>query len=359
MARNHARILTAIWDDPEFCRLTPGAQRMFMALLTQAKITMVGSLDYVPKRWATQAAGLTVADVETAVTELEDARFVLVDRDVDELVIRTFVEHDGAARSGTQRAAMWSAWTALASPVLARMVLDEIPPYAWEAANDKGLGAPPAEAVALRDTPPATTPDTPGDTPSDTASDTPSDAVGDTHRRYQSLKPDPVTGNRPGSADADPSAPDGAAPADDQSIKSDPTLVDDLCAQLADRIETHRDGDRPKVTQAWRRDMDLLLRRGPTDVEPAAPVSPEKLRASIDAVFARLATRDGSGFCWADQVRSPAALRRHWTQLRQAERAQRAAAGPSRNDIAERARQRQAGRRPDPSPLREALGGNR
>jgi hypothetical protein len=97
-------------------------------------------------------------------------------------------------------------------------------------------------------------------------------------------------------------------------------VIEDLCRCLAGAVEAHRDGDRPRITAKWRTDMDLLLRRGPTDLDPA-PVDPEKVRTAIRVVFTQLATPDSkSGFCWANQVRSPGALRDHWTQLRQAAR---------------------------------------
>lgn len=171
----------------------------------------------------------------------------------------------------------------------------------------------------------------------------------------------------PATADADASPPDGGTPPD-EGIKTDPEIIDELCALLADRIEHHREGDRPKITKTWRKDLDLLLRRGPTDVDPPAPISPEKLRVSIDALFGPLAARDSSGFCWADQVQSPGALRKHWTRIGQAARAKRQTSGGSVEDLAERARKRaaadeamrRASRRADrANPLAEALGGER
>lgn len=200
MARNHARIVTDIWNDADFLSLTRTAQGMFMALLTQKKITMVGSLDYTPKRWASQAADLTVEDVENALEELEDRRFVLIDRHAEELVVRTFVRHDGGALGGRTRAAMWSAWSALASTALKRLVLNELPEVAWTS-DDKGLGAPPELALQLRDTP--------CDTPSDRASDTPSDNPCDRGRYPSSCFLPPANHQEPSSPQAARAVPEG------------------------------------------------------------------------------------------------------------------------------------------------------
>lgn len=99
--------------------------------------------------------------------------------------------------------------------------------------------------------------------------------------------------------------------------------IDQLCDMLADQIERHRSGVRPKRTKRWHRDMRLLVERGPLHVEGAQPVPIEKVLATIKVVFTHLAVPDPkSGFCWADQVRSPAALRDHWVQMAEAYRRQ-------------------------------------
>lgn len=101
--------------------------------------------------------------------------------------------------------------------------------------------------------------------------------------------------------------------------QDDPQVVE-LCAYLAERVEKHRGGDRPAVTAAWRRDMRLLVERGALGVDKPEAIAPEKVRAAIDATFDVLAEPGRDGFCWADQVRSPGALRRHLPKLREAYR---------------------------------------
>jgi hypothetical protein len=71
--------------------------------------------------------------------------------------------------------------------------------------------------------------------------------------------------------------------------------------------------------------MRLLLERGPLHQDTPEAVSAEKVGATIDYVFAHLAEPQGrGGFCWAAQVRSPAALRDHWHQMADAARRLRA-----------------------------------
>ncbi len=92
--------------------------------------------------------------------------------------------------------------------------------------------------------------------------------------------------------------------------------IDVLCDLLADRIQQYRGGARPKITERWRRDMRLLIERGPLDLDPLEPKSPEKIRATLAAIFDEMAEPTGSnGFCWAATVTSPAKLREFWPKM--------------------------------------------
>lgn len=105
----------------------------------------------------------------------------------------------------------------------------------------------------------------------------------------------------------------------EQQLERVDEIVDALCAHLAQRVAEHSKSGTPVVSKSWRTSMSLLLRRGAPNVEPSS-VEPERVLRAIDYVFTYLAEPDGRGFCWADQVRSAAALRRHWTALQIAAR---------------------------------------
>lgn len=102
--------------------------------------------------------------------------------------------------------------------------------------------------------------------------------------------------------------------------------VDHLCEVLSSLVADHR-GTRPKITKAWRSDMDKLVRLGPAGIEKPTDWTPDRIEKGIRRVFTELTTRGPNGFCWADQIRSPGALREKWDQLRVALRA--ASAGRS------------------------------
>jgi hypothetical protein len=96
------------------------------------------------------------------------------------------------------------------------------------------------------------------------------------------------------SADAD-------APSDD---------VVNLCALLAELVETDV-GLRPKITNTWRKNMRLLLERGPVEYEPA-PISAASVERLIRFVYEH---RDADpNFSWAAQMRAPSGVRRNWVK---------------------------------------------
>ncbi len=109
------------------------------------------------------------------------------------------------------------------------------------------------------------------------------------------------------------------------------TSITNLCNMLATSIDLHRNGTgRPKVTKAWERDMRLLIERGPLGVDGARGVGPDVIARAVSFVFEHLADPGRDGFCWADQVQSPNALRRHWPKLVDAKRKQEQGTGASK-----------------------------
>lgn len=154
MARAHGRILTTIWSDPDWVALSQGAQRGYMLLLSQPKLTLVGLLDYLPSRWARLADDSSLASVEADIAELEASRFVVVDRNTDELLVRTLVRHDITALANGKANSklvlgMWRAWTGIESRHLRHVAAQEIPDSLWEHPKC----TPPAEALQMRRSP--------------------------------------------------------------------------------------------------------------------------------------------------------------------------------------------------------------
>jgi hypothetical protein len=147
MARAYAKVLLSIWHDADFCALSVPAQRMFLLLISQPKLSNCGVIDYVPTRWTKLASDTSLEAVEAAVAELEAARYVVVDRDAHELLVRSYVKNDGMLEGRwTMTKAVWNAWEAVVSPTLREVLVTDLPEAAWEKENVNV----PSAAKALR-----------------------------------------------------------------------------------------------------------------------------------------------------------------------------------------------------------------
>lgn len=126
MPRDHARIQTAIWSDPDFRQLPERAQRMYFVVLSQPRLNYCGVLDYMPTRLAKFSADSTPKTVGNAVSILENRGFVLVDPDTSELLVRSFVRHDGLLDSPNVTKAMVKDYWAVLSDDIKKAVVEEL-----------------------------------------------------------------------------------------------------------------------------------------------------------------------------------------------------------------------------------------
>ena len=134
MARSHAKVLVQVWRDRDWTSHTVEAQWLYWLLLSQPKLTLVGSLEVTPGRWAAFAPNASKTVVDAALVELEDAGKVIVDPDTDELLIRTFTTHDlDPNRINVNLArGLWGQWACIASDGLRRFAVLLIPGETWD-----------------------------------------------------------------------------------------------------------------------------------------------------------------------------------------------------------------------------------
>jgi hypothetical protein len=126
VARSEARILVSIWTDPDFLALGPDAQRAYMFLVSQPDLTHTGVLPLRVRRWAKAAAGLTVQVLAEALRELERSRFVVADRDSEELLVRSFIRRDKVYKQPQVFRAAADSLGQISSPLIRRVLLDEL-----------------------------------------------------------------------------------------------------------------------------------------------------------------------------------------------------------------------------------------
>ncbi len=147
MARSHAKILCSVWRDPDGLALSPASKLLYVLLLSQPRLTLLGTLDVAVGRWA-NLAGMTRDRCEEALGELEATRYVVVDTTTDELLVRTFTHHDlDPNRLNVNLCkGLWGQWASLQSPVLRSLSLHEMPEAVWAKLEAEA----PADAVQTR-----------------------------------------------------------------------------------------------------------------------------------------------------------------------------------------------------------------
>lgn len=287
MAGRYARLQRSIWDDDDFAALTPHAKLVYLHLFSHRKTTTCGLLDLMPARWA-RVLAMPLGDVEEAVTALEAARFVLVDVDTAELVIRTYVRHDVDLTRAHMAKGVWNAWEQVESPRLRTELLAEFPSAVWDAPKKGQSPVPPGVSRPFEQG---------SDPPSERALQGPSERA---LERPLEL-PRPTTYDLEHDLDHDPRAAADArsndpTPVDDPSPPSVPPDGGAAAAQLA-----------ATVTDAA---FIVAARRRITERAPAEARNPTRwlvgARSGIRSELEAIATHGMSAADLADLVEPPA-----------------------------------------------------
>lgn len=126
MARDHARIRLDIWVDEDFTDLPSTSQWLYLRLLTHAGLSYCGVVEWRPKRLAQSAAELTGTDVEMFAAPLEERNFLVIDRETEECLVRSFVKHDGLLDKWNLAAAVARTFTAVASKPIRGAIAHEL-----------------------------------------------------------------------------------------------------------------------------------------------------------------------------------------------------------------------------------------
>lgn len=126
MARDHARVRVSIWDDPDFLALRAAEQHVYLALMSNKGLSRCGVIDYIPSRFEHLAADLTTSRFRAAVKGLRNARFLVLDELTQELLVRSYVRHDGVFDRVNMGKAVGSAFEAVVSHNIRDAVGDEL-----------------------------------------------------------------------------------------------------------------------------------------------------------------------------------------------------------------------------------------
>lgn len=150
MARDYAQIKLSIWDDDDWRELSPLARYLYMSLLTSPSLNHCGVADWRPARIAS-LTGMSAEDVEAAGSELTDSLHLVIDRDAEEVMIRSFIRNDGLMKQPKMAVAMTNARASLSSQVLRGVVVHELKRLHEDYPDLKGWGSDRArELLGLR-----------------------------------------------------------------------------------------------------------------------------------------------------------------------------------------------------------------
>lgn len=126
MARQYAQIQVAIWSDEHFKSQPAELQHMFFVLISQPRMNLCGVIDFIQTRISGCVDEWTVDDVERLVKGLEAERYVVVDRDTQELLVRTFIRNDGLLKMPNVAQGMASDYGEVMSQKLRNVVEKEL-----------------------------------------------------------------------------------------------------------------------------------------------------------------------------------------------------------------------------------------
>jgi hypothetical protein len=118
MARSYAQFSTSMWRNADFLALPSALQRVYMMLGSQADVSAVGVLHLSVTRWAGRAPDTTAADINRALDGLAARRFIVLDRDSEEVLLRAFLRWDNGYKNPKRQPAIKDAANDVESPAI-------------------------------------------------------------------------------------------------------------------------------------------------------------------------------------------------------------------------------------------------
>ncbi|MBP2704451.1 hypothetical protein JOL79_11560 [Microbispora sp. RL4-1S] len=249
MARDEARIFSAIWSDQDYLDLEPGPQRLYLFLLSQPDLSYCGVIALRESRWARKAKGMTADDIRAdlkALANTSSKPFIVVDEDTEEVFVRSLIRRDGIWKQPNIMKSAREAARLIESPGIRTALAEELKRIPIEESDSRIARRVLAEF--LEDLGEKAT--FPTDIPSANPSPDPSQGKGVRGKGSNS----PAVGGEGSLSSSGADAPDQE---ETQPIRED---VERVCAHLADRIEANG-SKRPTITKTWRDAARLLMDR--------------------------------------------------------------------------------------------------
>lgn len=152
--REYAQIHLRIWDDDDFRELSTHAQRLYLLLLSHPTLNNAGVGDWRPARLSVLAGDSKKDDIVWASHELQRARFVFIDDETEEFLVRSFIRNDTVLRSRNMGTAVAKSIKSIASRHLKIMAIVELQRAKCEEIVRKGLESKDLQPYLNREIPP-------------------------------------------------------------------------------------------------------------------------------------------------------------------------------------------------------------
>ena len=145
--RDFAQIKLSIWNDDSFLDLSSDAQLLYFVLISHPTMNRAGVGTWHAGRLSGLCSSWSRPVVESAARELVDGRFIVIDEDTDEFLVRTFVRHDGLMKQRNLATTMAREFAAVGSRSIKGVVVWELRRLHEEHPEFKGWES--DEALAL------------------------------------------------------------------------------------------------------------------------------------------------------------------------------------------------------------------
>lgn len=127
MAREFGQLDAAAWrEDEDWRRLPADGQWLYGLLISQGDFTAAGVLNLAVNRWRHMCADMTEERFAAAMAVLEDRRYIVVDTDTEELLVRSFARRKTQWSNPKRVGALRSAVAQMHSSTLRQALADEL-----------------------------------------------------------------------------------------------------------------------------------------------------------------------------------------------------------------------------------------
>jgi hypothetical protein len=90
----YGKLFSSIWTNSDFRKLAAREQQLYCLLISFPTRSLAGVLPLTIKRWANCTEDATEANITEALSALDALRFIVVDWQSEELLVRTFIRND-------------------------------------------------------------------------------------------------------------------------------------------------------------------------------------------------------------------------------------------------------------------------